>query len=168
MVVSSRLARRSSGSPRSTIVLWSTSRCSPLTSTSFIWARGVVLRFSAFNQRTALEIKGNITTIAANISNNPQAGEAWYSARIKFPKHELARLGDLALHAGMPVEAFIQTDERTTFSYLAKPLADQINSNAGLTVTRLWPVSVTTLARQVSSLWGVGWWERQKRTAAWL
>lgn len=86
----------------------------------------VVLRFSAFNQRTTPEIKGKITTIAANLSSNPQTGEVWYSARIKIPKEELARLGDLVLHAGMPVEAFIQTGERTALSYLVKPLADQI------------------------------------------
>ncbi|WP_371258885.1 HlyD family type I secretion periplasmic adaptor subunit [Ensifer sp. ZNC0028] len=88
--------------------------------------QGVVLRFSAFNQRTTPEINGNITTIAASLSNNPQTGEAWYSARIKFPKPEFERLGGLALHAGMPVEAFIQTGERTALSYFIKPLADQI------------------------------------------
>ncbi|MFK3968615.1 HlyD family type I secretion periplasmic adaptor subunit [Ensifer adhaerens] len=89
--------------------------------------QNVVLRFSAFNQRTTPEITGAITTIAANLSNNPQSGETWYSARIKIPKPELDRLGELALHAGMPVEAFIQTGERTALSYLVKPLTDQIN-----------------------------------------
>jgi HlyD family secretion protein len=88
--------------------------------------QNVVLRFSAFNQRTTPEISGTITTIAANLSNSPQTGETWYSARIKIPKAELDRLRDLALHAGMPVEVFIQTGERTVLSYLVKPIADQI------------------------------------------
>lgn len=86
----------------------------------------VVLRFSAFNQRTTPEISGTITTIAANLSSNPQTGEVWYSARIDIPKPALERLGELTLHAGMPVEAFIQTGERTALSYLVKPLADQV------------------------------------------
>jgi len=85
-----------------------------------------VLRFSAFNQRTTPEIAGEVRTIAANLSTNPQTGEAWYTARIQIRKPELDRLGSLALHAGMPVEAFIQTGERTALSYLIKPLADQI------------------------------------------
>lgn len=89
--------------------------------------QSVVLRFSAFNQRTTPEIAGTITTIAANLSSNPQTGETWYSARIKIPKGELGRLGDLALHAGMPVETFIQTGERTALSYLVKPFSDQIH-----------------------------------------
>lgn len=88
--------------------------------------QAVVLRFSAFNQRTTPEISGTITTIAANLSSNPQTGEAWYSARIRIPMQELDRLGGLVLHAGMPVEAFIQTGERTALSYLVKPLTDQI------------------------------------------
>ena len=38
---------------------------------------------------------------------------------------ELARLNWLKLVPGMPVEAFIRTDERTMLSYLFKPLTDQ-------------------------------------------
>jgi HlyD family secretion protein len=38
---------------------------------------------------------------------------------------ELARLNRLKLGPGMPVEAFIRTDERTMLSYLFKPLTDQ-------------------------------------------
>ena len=40
---------------------------------------------------------------------------------------EIARLGGLKLVPGMPVEAFIQTGERTVLSYLMKPLTDQLN-----------------------------------------
>jgi multidrug efflux pump subunit AcrA (membrane-fusion protein) len=35
---------------------------------------------------------------------------------------EMARLNGLKLMPGMPVEAFIQTGERTALSYLTKPL----------------------------------------------
>jgi HlyD family secretion protein len=39
---------------------------------------------------------------------------------------ELAKLGEVKLTPGMPVEAFIQTGERTMLSYLVKPLRDQL------------------------------------------
>jgi HlyD family secretion protein len=42
-----------------------------------------------------------------------------------MPKSEMARLGDVKLIPGMPVEAFVQTGERTVMSYLIKPLQDQ-------------------------------------------
>jgi HlyD family secretion protein len=38
----------------------------------------------------------------------------------------MRRLGDVKLTPGMPVEAFIQTGERTMISYLIKPLQDQL------------------------------------------
>lgn len=85
------------------------------------------LRFSAFNQRTTPEIFGEIKTVAADLILNQQTGESWYTARISIPASELARLGPLPLLAGMPVEAFVQTGERTALSYLLKPLMDQIN-----------------------------------------
>jgi HlyD family secretion protein len=39
---------------------------------------------------------------------------------------EITKLGDVRLTPGMPVEAFIQTGERTMLSYLVKPLHDQL------------------------------------------
>ena len=38
----------------------------------------------------------------------------------------VGNLGELKLTPGMPVEAFIQTSERTLLSYLVKPLHDQL------------------------------------------
>ncbi len=84
------------------------------------------LRFSAFNQRTTPEVSGQVKTVAADLVSNPQTGESWYNARIDIAPQELAKLGDLSLAAGMPVEAYIKTGERTALSYLIKPLSDQI------------------------------------------
>ncbi|HLP69728.1 MAG TPA: HlyD family type I secretion periplasmic adaptor subunit, partial [Rhizobium sp.] len=85
-----------------------------------------VLRFSAFSQRTTPEIFGTVETIGANLSASKETGETWYTVRIDMSREEIARLGELALQSGMPVEAFIETGERTALSYLTKPLADQI------------------------------------------
>ena len=41
-------------------------------------------------------------------------------------REEIARLGNVKLVPGMPVEAFVQTGERTVISYLMKPLHDQL------------------------------------------
>lgn len=88
--------------------------------------QSVTLRFSAFNQRTTPELFGSVTTVAADLISNPQTGESWYTARVHIPQGELQRLGKITLVAGMPVEAFIQTGDRSALSYLIKPLADQI------------------------------------------
>jgi len=84
------------------------------------------LRFSAFNQRTTPEINGTVTKISADITQDQRTGTSYYSVRIGMSHEEVARLQDLKLVAGMPVEAFIRTDDRTVMSYLVKPLRDQV------------------------------------------
>jgi len=86
----------------------------------------VVLRFSAFNIRTTPELNGTVVRIAADTTNDQRTGQSYYVVRIAMTAGELGRLGDVKLTPGMPVEAFIQTGERTMLSYLVKPLHDQL------------------------------------------
>jgi HlyD family secretion protein len=88
--------------------------------------QSVVLRFSAFNQRTTPELNGSVTRIGADTSNDQRTGQSYYLVRIGIDPSELDRLGPVKLTPGMPVEAFIQTGERTLVSYLVKPLHDQL------------------------------------------
>lgn len=86
----------------------------------------VVLRFSNFSQRTTPELNGTISRIAADTATDPRTGLSFYIIRVAMPPEEIARLGDLRLAPGMPVEAFVQTGDRTMISYLVKPLHDQL------------------------------------------
>jgi HlyD family secretion protein len=43
-----------------------------------------------------------------------------------MPPEEIARLGEVKMIPGMPVEAFVQTGDRTVISYFMKPLHDQL------------------------------------------
>jgi HlyD family secretion protein len=84
-----------------------------------------ILRFSAFNIRTTPEIEGAVTRISADTSTDQRTGQSYYTARIAMPAEQIERLGEVKLLPGMPVEAFIQTRDRTMLSYLIKPLHDQ-------------------------------------------
>lgn len=84
------------------------------------------LRFSTFNQRTTPEIKGAISRISADVSHDQRTGLNFYTVRIGIASEEIARLGNVKLMPGMPVEAFMKTDDRTVLSYFVKPLSDQI------------------------------------------
>lgn len=88
--------------------------------------QAAMLRLSAFNQRTTPELNGTVSRIAADLTEDPRSGLAYYVVRLSLPPEELNRLDTLALIPGMPAEAFIQTGERTALSYLVKPLSDQI------------------------------------------
>jgi len=84
-----------------------------------------VLRFSAFNARSTPEIEGTVTRISADTSTDQRTGQNYYTIRIAMAADQVERLGDVKLLPGMPVEAFVQTGDRTMFSYLIKPLHDQ-------------------------------------------
>ena len=85
-----------------------------------------VLRFSTFNQRTTPELNGMVIRVSADLTTDKQTGVSYYTVRISIPEAEVARLGGLKLLPGMPLEAFIQTGDRTVLSYLMKPMTDQI------------------------------------------
>jgi membrane fusion protein, type I secretion system len=84
-----------------------------------------MLRFTAFNARTTPEIEGIVTRISADTSTDQRTGQSYYTVRIGMAADQVERLGDVKLLPGMPVEAFVQTGDRTMLSYLMKPLHDQ-------------------------------------------
>lgn len=87
----------------------------------------VVLRFSAFSSRTTPEIDGVLGRVSADALIDETTQMPYYRAEVTIPPEQLAKLGDLQLIPGMPVEVFIQTGERSPMAYLVKPLADYFN-----------------------------------------
>ena len=86
----------------------------------------VVLRFTSFNARTTPEINAKVVRIGADTTTDQRTGRTYYTVRIGMTNDEIKRLGDVKLTPGMPVEAYIETGERTMLSYLLKPLHDQL------------------------------------------
>lgn len=85
-----------------------------------------LLRLSAFNQRTTPELSGVVSRVSPDVTTDQRTGQGYYTIRVSMPPEEVARLGDVKLIPGMPVEAFVQTGDRTMLSYLMKPLHDQL------------------------------------------
>jgi HlyD family secretion protein len=89
--------------------------------------QSATLRFSAFNFRTTPEISGRVSQVSADITTDQRTNQSYYTIRVGMTAEEIARLGNVRLVPGMPVEAFVKTGDRTVMSYLMKPLSDQIN-----------------------------------------
>ena len=85
------------------------------------------IRFPAFDQRSTPELTGAISIISPDSVTDQASGRTFYRVEVRIPQDELMRLGDSALIPGMPVEAFLQTGERSILSFLTKPLMDQIS-----------------------------------------
>jgi HlyD family secretion protein len=101
-------------------------RVSPQDIDQLRYGQRAVLRFTTFNARTTPEIDGSVTRISADASTDQRTGMSYYLVRISMTPEEIAKLGAVKLVPGMPVEAFIQTGDRTVMSYLLKPLYDQL------------------------------------------
>ncbi|MCV6598723.1 MAG: HlyD family type I secretion periplasmic adaptor subunit [Mangrovicoccus sp.] len=87
--------------------------------------QGVRLRFSALDARTTPELDGTVTYVSADALVDEQQGYSFYRAEVQLEEDEISKLPDDAvLLPGMPVEAFLRTDDRTPLAYLLKPLAD--------------------------------------------
>ncbi len=85
------------------------------------------LRFSAFSAQTTPDIAGTLMRLSPDAFNDEQTGRSYYLAQLAINNGELEKLGDVQLVAGMPVEAYIQTGERSPFTYMTKPMADYFN-----------------------------------------
>ena len=86
----------------------------------------VMLRFSAYSQRTTPEIAGAVRQISADVTKDQRTGATYYTVQVVVDQEQLPLLGAVKLVPGMPVEVFIQTRQRSAASYLLKPLADQV------------------------------------------
>lgn len=91
----------------------------------FVGQRARVV-FPGFDMRTAPEIFGTVSAISPTSIENPATGQSYYRVGLTVPPEQLALLGDVEMIPGMPVEAFLQTGERSVLAYLVKPLNDQI------------------------------------------
>ena len=84
------------------------------------------VRFSAFNQRVTPQLAGQVSYVSADISHDQQTNAPYFTVRVMLPDDERRRLAGLQLVSGMPAEVFMQTGSRTMFSYLFKPIFDQL------------------------------------------
>src|SRR5207244_6504819 len=85
-----------------------------------------LLLLSALNQRTTPELNGVVSRVSPDTTTDQRTGQSYYTIRVSMPPAEVARLGDVKLIPGMPVEAFVLSGDRTMLSYLIKPLSDQL------------------------------------------
>ncbi|MFN6979352.1 MAG: HlyD family type I secretion periplasmic adaptor subunit, partial [Gemmobacter sp.] len=73
------------------------------------------------------EIEGRVTVVSADVFVDEASQMPYYRAEIELMPGEREKLGNVVLLPGMPVEAFIKTDDRSPLSYLVKPFTDYFN-----------------------------------------
>lgn len=84
----------------------------------------VKLVFSAFSARTTPELNGRVAVVSADALTDQRSQMSYYRAEIVLEAGEIEKLEGLTLIPGMPVEAFIRTEDRSPMTYLIKPFTD--------------------------------------------
>lgn len=81
---------------------------------------------SAYKRRNTPQLDGKVLQVSPDVILDEQSNEGYFVARIGIDGGELAKLEDVHLSPGMPVEVFIRTGERSTLDYLLQPVADSL------------------------------------------
>jgi HlyD family secretion protein len=77
--------------------------------------------------RTTPEVQGHVTAVSADAIEDPQHGIRYYRADIILDEGMGDKLAGKTILPGMPVEAYISTEERSPLSFFVKPMADYFN-----------------------------------------
>jgi HlyD family type I secretion membrane fusion protein len=80
----------------------------------------------AFKQRTTPTLSGIVTRVSADALTDERSGETYFLASIQVSSSEMARVPQVELYPGMPVDVAIVTGERTLLDYLAQPFTDSL------------------------------------------
>jgi len=82
------------------------------------------IRFSALNTRTTPEVPAIVEYISADRLIDEATQEPYFDARLKLVENLPEDFDVNKVYAGMPVDAFIKTGDRTFVEYLVKPVTD--------------------------------------------
>ncbi|SFL48978.1 HlyD family type I secretion periplasmic adaptor subunit [Rugamonas rubra] len=91
----------------------------------------VDLIFSAFNTNQTPHISGVVIQVSADRAVEERTGNPYYKVRARVSPEGVKMIAQkkLDIQAGMPVEMFVKTGERTLMSYLLKPVFDRAKSS---------------------------------------
>jgi HlyD family secretion protein len=53
-------------------------------------------------------------------------GQHYFSLEVDVPDDQMKQIDGMAVLPGMPIEAFLETGERSVLAYLLKPLTDHL------------------------------------------
>lgn len=87
----------------------------------------VDILFSAFDQAKTPRIAGKIVQVSADVLIDPKQNNPYFKATVEVTAQGLLKMKSHEIRAGMPVEVFVRTGERTAMTYFLKPLLDRTN-----------------------------------------
>lgn len=85
------------------------------------------IQLSAYSKKSIPHVGGEVVYVSGDaLADSNPSNPPHYLTHIRVSESELARLPEVTLSPGMPVEAYIQTKPRTFLEMLIKPLNDSL------------------------------------------
>jgi HlyD family secretion protein len=94
----------------------------------------VRLVFSSLPSRTTPELHGHVTLVSGDVLTDERSGASYYRAEIAIDFAALQDLAGATVVPGMPVEAFIRSEDRTPFLFaetLQRLLPGRVSGDMG-------------------------------------
>ncbi|ABI66781.1 MULTISPECIES: HlyD family type I secretion periplasmic adaptor subunit [Maricaulis] len=89
--------------------------------------QAVRTRLTAYKSWMTPRLDGEVISVSADLKTDQNTGVSYYEVRIRIPADQAARLGELDVIPGMPVEVFIFSgSSRTTLDYLFEPISESL------------------------------------------
>ena len=89
----------------------------------------VELIFSAFNRNTTPRVPATVTQVSPDRLIDETSKMPYYRLRAELTPEGRQTMTNLPVRAGMPVELFVKTGERSLMNYLVRPLRDHIRTS---------------------------------------
>jgi len=86
--------------------------------------QSAILRLSALNARTTPDVPARVTYLSADRLVDEATREPYFTARLEIDGELPDGVDPEKIYPGMPVDALIQTGERTFLEYLVRPIQD--------------------------------------------
>lgn len=81
------------------------------------------LILASFDPQSTPELRANVSGISPDVITDPRTGQPYYKVHLTLDADAHDQLSKMDVVPGMPVEAYLETGERSVLSYLVHPIA---------------------------------------------
>jgi HlyD family secretion protein len=81
------------------------------------------LILASFDPQSTPELDAQVATVSPDVIVDERSGQSYYRVSLRLAPEALEDMARMEIVPGMPVEAFLETGDRSVLSYLVHPLA---------------------------------------------
>jgi len=101
-------------------------RVDPLSIDQVYVGQSARLMVSSLDPQTTPQVKGRVAAVSPDVITDPRSGQPYYNVSLELDPEAKAQFAMLDIMPGMPMEAYLQTGDRSVLSYLVHPIASHL------------------------------------------